>query len=280
VLRRVEGKVALITGAARGQGRSHAVRLAEEGADIIAIDICDHIETAAHSMATQADLDETVDAVERLDRRIVARKADVRDRSALEQAVSEGIAELGRLDIVSVNAAITSVGRTIEFTQAEWGDVIAVNLTGAWNTAAATIPHILSHGEGGSVIFTSSAAGLKAVENIGHYNASKHGVIGLMKTLALELGPSNVRVNAICPTNVDTPMLVNDKLMRLFMPHLDAPTRADAEAEDSNYRAVNAIPIPWVEPVDISNALVFLASQEARYITGVALPVDAGFLLK
>jgi SDR family mycofactocin-dependent oxidoreductase len=277
---RVEGKVALITGAARGQGRSHAVRLAEEGADIIAIDICDQISTAAHTMGTEADLQETVNAVEKLDRRIVATKADVRDRGALEAAVAEGIAELGRLDIVSVNAGIASVGRAIEFTETEWRDIIDVNLTGAWNTAAATIPHILEGGQGGSVVFTSSAAGIGVVENLGHYNASKHGVIGLMKTLALELGPSNVRVNAICPTNVDTPMLVNDKLMKLFMPHLDAPSRADAEAPGSNYRAVNAIPIPWVDPVDISNALLFLASAEARYVTGVALPVDAGFLLK
>jgi SDR family mycofactocin-dependent oxidoreductase len=277
---RVEGKVALITGAARGQGRSHAIRLAEEGADIIAIDICEHIPSALHTMGTEEELNETVQQVEKLDRRIVAKKADVRDREALGAAIAEGVQELGRLDIVSVNAAIASVNPVLELSNAEWHDVIDVNLSGAWNTAVESIPHILAGGRGGSVIFTSSAAGIGVVANLGHYNASKHGVIGLMKTLALELGPQNVRVNAICPTNVDTPMLVNDKLMKLFMPHLESPTREDAEAEGSNYRAVNAIPIPWVDPIDISNAVLFLASDEARYITGIAMPVDAGFLLK
>lgn len=277
---RVEGKVALITGAARGQGRSHAIRLAEEGADIIAIDICEHIPSAMHTMGTEADLNETVDQVEKLDRRIVAKKADVRDRQALSAAIAEGVAELGRLDIVSINAGIASVNQVLDLSDAEWNDVINVNLTGAWHTAVESIPHILQGGRGGSVVFTSSAAGIKAVPNLGHYNTAKHGIIGLMKTLALELGPQGVRVNAVCPTNVDTPMLVNDRLMKLFMPHLEHPTRADAEAEGSNYRAANAIPIPWVEPADISNAVLFLASDEARYVTGIAMPVDAGFLLK
>jgi SDR family mycofactocin-dependent oxidoreductase len=277
---RVEGKVALITGAARGQGRSHAIRLAEEGADIIAIDICEHIPSALHTMGTEEELNETVQQVEKLDRRIVAKKADVRNREALGAAIAEGVQELGRLDIVSANAGIASVNPVLEVSNAEWHDVIDVNLTGAWHTAVEAIPHILAGGRGGSFVFTSSAAGVDVVPNLGHYNASKHGIIGLMKTLAVELGPQNVRVNAIAPTNVDTPMLVNDKLMKLFMPHLESPTRADAEAEGSNYRAVNAIPIPWVDPIDISNALLFLASDEARYITGIVLPVDAGFLVK
>ncbi|SDZ13504.1 (+)-trans-carveol dehydrogenase [Geodermatophilus africanus] len=277
---RVEGKVALITGAARGQGRSHAIRLAEEGADIIAIDICEHIPSALHTMGTEEELNETVQQVEKLDRRIVAKKADVRNREALGAAIAEGVQELGRLDIVSANAGIASVNPVLEVSNAEWHDVIDVNLTGAWHTAVEAIPHILAGGRGGSVIFTSSAAGVDVVPNLGHYNASKHGIIGLMKTLAIELGPQSVRVNAIAPTNVDTPMLVNDKLMKLFMPHLESPTRADAEAEGSNYRAVNAIPIPWVDPIDISNALLFLASDEARFITGIVMPVDAGFLVK
>ena len=221
---RVEGKVALITGAARGQGRSHAIRLAEEGADIIAIDICEHIPSAMHTMGTEADLNETVDQVEKLDRRIVAKKADVRDRQALSAAIAEGVAELGRLDIVSINAGIASVNQVLDLSDAEWNDVINVNLTGSWHTAVESIPHILEGGRGGSVIFTSSAAGIKAVPNLGHYNTAKHGIIGLMKTLALELGTQGVRVNAVCPTNVDTPMLVNDRLMKLFMPHLDHPT--------------------------------------------------------
>jgi SDR family mycofactocin-dependent oxidoreductase len=277
---RVEGKVALVTGAARGQGRSHAIRLAAEGADIIAIDICEHIPSAMHTMGTEAELSETVDLVEKLDRRIVAKKADVRDRQALSAAIADGVAELGRLDIVSANAGIASINPVLDLSDAEWNDVIDVNLTGAWHTAVESIPHILAGGRGGSVIFTSSAAGIAVVANLGHYNASKHGIIGLMKTLALELGPQNVRVNAVCPTNVDTPMLVNDRVMKLFMPHLERPGRADAEAEDSNYRAANAIPVPWVDPVDVSNAVLFLASDEARYITGIAMPVDAGFLVK
>ncbi|GAA4550811.1 mycofactocin-coupled SDR family oxidoreductase [Pseudonocardia xishanensis] len=277
---RLEGKVALITGAARGQGRNHAIRLAEEGADIIAIDICAEIPSAWHSLGTEADLDETVNAVEKLDRRIVARKADVRDRDALQSAVAEGVAELGRLDIVSVNAGIISIAPTIELSVEEWRDVIDVNLTGAFNTAAVTVPHILEGGRGGAVVFTSSGAGLAPVPNLAHYTASKHGIIGLMKTLALELAPTGIRVNAICPTNVDTPMIVNDKVLKLFMPDNEHPTRADAEAEGSNHRSLNAIPVPWVEASDISGALLYLASDDARYVTGIALPVDAGFLLK
>jgi SDR family mycofactocin-dependent oxidoreductase len=277
---RFEGKVALITGAARGQGRNHAVRLAEEGADIIAIDICDDIPSAWHSLGTQVELDETVNEVEKLDRRVIARKADVRDHAGLASAVADGVAELGRLDIVSVNAGIISVAPTIELSETEWRDVIDVNLTGAWNTAAVTVPHILESGRGGAVVFTSSGAGLAPVPNLAHYTASKHGVIGLMKTLALELAPTGVRVNAICPTNVDTPMIVNDRVLKLFMPDNEHPTRADAEAEGSNHRAINAIPVPWVEVDDISSALVYLASDDARYVTGVALPVDAGWLLK
>ncbi|KAF0960874.1 MULTISPECIES: mycofactocin-coupled SDR family oxidoreductase [unclassified Rhodococcus (in: high G+C Gram-positive bacteria)] len=277
---KLEGKVALITGAARGQGRSHAARLAEEGADIIAIDICDQIATADHTMGTEEDLQETVKLVEKFDRRIVALKADVRDRAALEKAVAAGVGELGRLDIVSVNAGIASTSQVLDLGEQTWQDVIDVNLTGAWHTATATIPHIIAGGRGGSITFTSSAMGLTAVQNLGHYTSAKHGVLGLMKTLALELGPQFIRANAILPTNVDTEMIQNETIMKLFMPHLEHPTRKDAEQPDSNYTRANILPIPWVEPIDLSNALVFLASDDARYITGVALPVDAGFLLK
>lgn len=276
---RVEGKVALITGAARGQGRAHAVRLAEEGADIIAVDICEPIASADHSFATEDDLAATAAEVEKLDRRIVTTKVDVRDHDALASAVTEGVGELGRLDIVCANAGMASTSPVLDLKPQAWHDVIDVILTGSFNTAQAAIPHILNGGRGGSVIFTSSAMGLGAVPNLGHYTAAKHGLVGLMKTLAIELGPHYIRVNAICPTNVDTQMIQNPTIMKLFMPHLDSPTRADAEAPDSNYRAANAIPIPWVDPVDISNAVLFLASDEGRYITGVPLPVDAGFLL-
>jgi SDR family mycofactocin-dependent oxidoreductase len=276
---RVAGHVALITGAARGQGRSHAIRLADEGADIIAVDICEQIEGAFHSMATDDDLKETVRAVEALGRRVFSAKVDVRDRVTLAEAVDAGVAELGRLDIVSANAGIGTISPVVDMDERDWRNVLDVNLTGAFFTAKAAVPHIIAGGRGGSVIFTSSVYGMTGGPNCGHYASAKHGLIGLMRTLARELGPKFIRVNAICPGNVDTPMIANEAVMRLFMPHLEHPTREDAMKPDSNYVAINALPVPWVEPVDITNALLFLASDDARFITGVALPVDAGFLL-
>ena len=274
---RVEGKVAFITGAARGQGRSHAIRLAEEGADIIAVDVCGQVDSVPYPMSTPDDLAETVKAVEALDRRIVAVQADVRDYAAVQNAVDEGVAQLGRLDIVSANAGISSVGRADELPEQTWRDMIGINLTGVWHTAKAAIPALKASGAGGSMVLTSSAAGLMAMENIGHYVSAKHGVIGLMRTLALELAPHSIRVNAICPTTVDTPMIQNDPTYRLFRPDLDNPSVDDAA---ESFLTLNALPIRWVEARDISNALLFLASDEARYITGVALPVDAGTLIK
>jgi (+)-trans-carveol dehydrogenase len=274
---RVEGKVAFITGAARGQGRSHALRLAEEGADIIAIDLCGQVDSVPYPMSTPDDLAETVKAVEALDRRIVATQADVRDYAAVKRAVDEGVAQLGRLDIVSANAGISSVGRADELSEQTWRDMIDTNLTGVWHTAKAAIPALKAGGAGGSMVLTSSAAGLMAMENIGHYVSAKHGVIGLMRTLALELAPHSIRVNAICPTTVDTPMIQNEATYRLFRPDLDDPSVDDAA---ESFMTMNALPVRWVEARDISNALLFLASDEARYITGVALPVDAGTLIK
>jgi (+)-trans-carveol dehydrogenase len=274
---RVEGKVAFITGAARGQGRSHALRLAEEGADIIAIDLCGQVDSVPYPMSTPDDLAETVKAVEALDRRIVATQADVRDYAAVKRAVDDGVAQLGRLDIVSANAGISSVGRADELSEQTWRDMIDTNLTGVWHTAKAAIPALKAGGAGGSMVLTSSAAGLMAMENIGHYVSAKHGVIGLMRTLALELAADSIRVNAICPTTVDTPMIQNEATYRLFRPDLDDPSVDDAA---ESFMTMNALPVRWVEARDISNALLFLASDEARYITGVALPVDAGTLIK
>jgi len=273
---RVEGKVAFITGAARGQGRSHAIRLAQEGADIIAIDVCSQIDSVPYAMATPEDLAETVAAVEALDRRIVASEADVRDYTAVKAAVDKGVSELGRLDIVSANAGISSPG-TFDMPEEQWQDMIDTNLTGVWHTAKAAIPHLRAGGRGGAIILTSSAAGLKAYANTAHYVAAKHGVVGLMKTLALELGPDMIRVNSLHPTQVDTPMIMNEVTYRLFDPAAEHPTRETFEPVS---QSLNVLPIPWVEPVDISNALLFLASDEARYITGVALPVDAGTVIK
>jgi (+)-trans-carveol dehydrogenase/(-)-trans-carveol dehydrogenase len=275
---RVQGKVAFITGAARGQGRSHAIRLAQEGADIIAVDILEDVPGIPYAGATEADLAATVKQVEALDRRIVASKADVRNYAALQAAVDDGVAQLGRLDIVSANAGIgTSPHHAWEIDADTWQTMIDINLTGVFNTAKAAIPHLIAGGNGGAIILTSSAAGLQAYENIAHYVSAKHGVVGLMRTLALELAPYMIRVNSIHPTQVDTPMIQNEATYRLFRPDLEHPTREDfAPASQS----VNALPIPWVEPVDISNAVLFLASDEGRYITGVTLPVDAGTVIK
>jgi (+)-trans-carveol dehydrogenase len=274
---RVEGKVAFITGAARGQGRSHAIRLAQEGADIIAIDLCAQVDSVPYPMSTPDDLAQTVREVEALDRRIVATQADVRDYGAVKAALDAGVAELGRLDIVAANAGISSVGRAEELPEQTWQDMIDINLTGVWHAAKAAIPHLKAGGRGGSIIITSSAAGLMAMENIGHYVTAKHGLVGLMRTLALELAPDSIRVNSLHPTTVNTAMIQNAHTYALFRPDLENPTAEDAA---ESLLTLNALPVKWVEPIDISNALLFLASDEARYITGVTLPIDAGCVIK
>jgi SDR family mycofactocin-dependent oxidoreductase len=274
---RVEGKVAFITGAARGQGHSHAITLAREGADIIAVDIAAQIASVPYPMATPQDLAQTVKEVEATGRRIVATVADVRDYDALKQALDDGVAQLGRLDIVSANAGIVSYDQAADLAEQTWRDVIDVDLTGAWHAAKVAIPHLRAGGRGGSIILTSSDLGLKAAANQAHYVAASHGVIGLMRTLALELAADFIRVNALAPTAVDTPMVMNSATYRLLRPDLENPTADDMAGPAA---ALNALPIPWVEPADISNALVFLASDEARYITGITLPVDAGIVIK
>ena len=277
---RVSGKVAFITGAARGQGRSHAVRLAEEGADIIAVDIAADIPSVRrfYPGATEADLAETVKQVEALDRRIVAIKADVRDYDALKKALDDGVAQLGRVDIVSANAGIWIFGDLAhEVAEDDWQDLIDVNLTGVWHTAKAAIPHLIAQGTGGSIIITSSTAGLKGTPHAAQYVTSKHAVIGLMRTLAMELAPHSIRVNTVNPTGVDTIMIQNEATWKLFLPDVEHPTREQAAEV---FTPTNALPVPWVEPRDVSNAVLFLASDEARYITGTTLLVDAGYTLK
>ncbi len=271
---RVEGKVAFITGAARGQGRSHAVRLAEEGADIIAVDLCRSIDSVPYALSTPEDLKETVRLVEGLDRRIYATEADIRDLTAVESAVAEGVAALGRLDIVSANAGICSFGPLDQLTERAWQDILDVNLTGAWHTARAALPHLRASG-GGSIIITSSTSGLVGMPNIGHYVASKHGAVGLMKSLALELAAEKIRVNTVNPTNVRTDMLVNDAVVDLFAADVPPAERTN-EVMDERYGANQAMPIPWVECIDISNAVLWLASDEARFVTGTTIAVDAG----
>jgi len=270
---RFQDKVAFITGAGRGQGRSHAVRFAEEGADVIAVDICEQIDSIPYPLATVDDLAETVRLVEARGRRIVARKADVRDLAALTRVVEEGVAELGRLDVVVANAGVAGGAPALDLTSDEWRDMIDVNQTGVWHTCKAAVPAILEGGRGGAVIMTSSELGLRASPNIAHYTASKHGVIGLMRVLAIELGPSSVRVNCVLPTEVDTPMIMNEQTWEVFCPDIESPGRDDLAAVTL---PLHVLPVPWVEPVDISNAVLFLASDEARYITGLPLLVDAG----
>ncbi|MDT5204365.1 MAG: (+)-trans-carveol dehydrogenase [Mycobacterium sp.] len=276
---RVEGKVAFITGAARGQGRAHAVRLAQEGADIIAVDICKKIDTVdLIAASTPEDLAETADLVKGHNRRIYTAEVDVRDYDALKAAVDTGVEQLGRLDIIVANAGIGNGGQTLDKTsEADWTAMIDINLSGVWKTVKAGVPHILSGGNGGSIILTSSVGGLKAYPHCGHYVAAKHGVVGLMRTFAVELGAQNIRVNSVHPTNVNTPLFMNDGTMRLFRPDLENPGPEDMKVVG---QLMHTLPIGWVEPEDIANAVLFLASDEARYVTGVTLPVDGGSCLK
>ena len=272
---RLNGKVAFITGAARGQGRSHAVRLAEEGADIIAVDLCSQIESVQYPMATPEDLAETVKAVEKTGRKIVAKQADVRDGDSISEALAAGVDVLGGVDIVLANAGIFDFSTAGDgyISPEAWRDVIDVNLTGVWNSITPAVPHLRARG-GGSIVITSSVLGLKGMNNMAHYAASKHGVVGLMRSLAIELAPHHIRVNTVHPTTVNTPMVQNDPTYRLFSPELENPGPDDYAKVAG---LLNLLPIPWVEAIDISNAVAFLASDEARYITGITLPVDAGF---
>jgi (+)-trans-carveol dehydrogenase len=251
--------------------------LAEEGADIIAVDIVSQIDSAPYSLATPDDLAQTVKEVEALGRRIVARQADVRDYEALKAALDDGVARLGRLDMVVANAGIVSFGAAEELAEQAWRDMIDVNLTGAWHTAKAAIPHLRAAG-GGSIVIISSVAGLEGTRNLAHYVTAKHGVVGLMRTLANELAPEMIRVNTVHPGSVDTDMIHNQATYRLFLPdHQGDITRQEAAPA---LQTLNALPIPWLESVDIANAVLFLATDDARYITGVTLPVDAGTFVK
>jgi SDR family mycofactocin-dependent oxidoreductase len=278
---RVQGKVAFITGAARGQGRSHAVRLAEEGADVIAVDLCRDFETIGYPMATPDDLKETARLVERLDRRVVAVEADVRDRSQLQAAIERGIAELGGLDIVVAQAGIA--GMKGEPQLQAWTDVVDTNLLGTINAVHAALPHLSA---GASIVATGSTAAymntLPVTEAGGDpggtaYVFSKRGIANFVHELARNLAPRMIRVNAVHPTNCNTDMLQSDPMYRTFRPDMENPTREDAELA---FYVQQAMPIPYVEPADISNAVLFLASDEARYVTGVQLRVDAGGYLK
>jgi SDR family mycofactocin-dependent oxidoreductase len=278
---RVQDKVAFITGAARGQGRSHAVRLAEEGADIIAVDICHDVDSIGYSLARPDDLKETVRLVEALGRRIVAVQADVRERDQLTAALRQGTDTLGRLDIVVAQAGIAAMKG--QPPMQAWADVMDTNLIGTINAIHASLPYL---SEGASVIATGSTAAFMAVpppQPVGvdpggvGYMVAKRMLSQYMHELARNLAPRGIRVNAVHPTNVNTPMLHSEPMYRSFRPDLDHPTRQDAERA---FPVQQAMPIPYIEPVDVSNAVLFLASDEARYITGMQLRVDAGGYLK
>jgi SDR family mycofactocin-dependent oxidoreductase len=273
----MEGKVALITGAARGQGRSHAVRLAQEGARIVASDICQEVGSTHYPMATSEDLEETRRLVEAEGGTIVTVSAEVREPGQVDAAVTAGLREFGPIDVVCANAGIGSLGRAWELSGKQWHDMIDINLTGAWNTVRAVIPHMIEARRGGVIIFTNSVAGTLGRPNMAHYAASKHGLVGLMRSLANELAPYFIRVNSIHPGNVDTSMVQNVTGRRLLLPDVDNPSREEfAEAAVK----LSLMPVPWVEAIDISNALLWLASDEARYVTGVTLAVDAGAAVK
>jgi SDR family mycofactocin-dependent oxidoreductase len=271
---KLDGKVAFITGAARGQGRSHAVRLAEEGADVIALDICASIPAVPYPGATKADLDETVAAVHDRDRRIVAVEVDVRDAEGMRAAVARGAAELGGLDIVVANAGILGLASEAQDEDQVFRDVLDVNLVGVWNTVSASAPLMIEGGRGGAIVLTSSTQGLSGRGGNGSgglsgYVAAKHGVVGLMRSFAHWLAPHNIRVNTVHPTGVATPMIVNEPVGTYIAEH---PEITDALS--------NLMAVEMIEAIDISHAIAWLVSDEARYVTGVTLPVDAGFAVK
>lgn len=267
-----DGKVVLITGGARGQGRSHALAFAREGADIAFCDIAAQLDSVPYRMARPEDLDETVKLVEELDRRCVAVRADVRDQGQVQAFVDQARTELGRVDVLLANAGIFSFSTIAEMTEDLWQEMIDVNLTGVYHAMRAVLPIMIEQGSG-RIIATSSTAGKMGFPNVGHYVATKWGVIGLVKSVAQEVGANGITVNAICPTSVDTDMIQNEAAYRLFLPDAENPTREDAAPA---FQTLNPIPVPWIEPVDISNAMLFLASDEARYITGETLAVAAG----
>jgi SDR family mycofactocin-dependent oxidoreductase len=267
------GQVAVVTGAARGQGRSHALALAREGASIIALDACAPIATVPYPLSAKADLETTAEQVEALGSRVVHGVVDVRDLAEMDQFIRDAVADLGRLDIVCANAGISTPSPTLEMTEETWQTTIDINLTGVWKTCKATVPHIVAGNRGGSVIITSSSATAMISQNIAHYTASKHGLIGFMRVLAKELAPYRIRVNTLHPTGVNTPMILNEPMYRLFRPDLADPTREDFEA---SARSHHALGVSAVEPEDVSAAVIYLAGPSGRYVTGSTFMLDAG----
>jgi SDR family mycofactocin-dependent oxidoreductase len=274
-MKRLEGKVALVTGAARGQGRAHATTLAREGADIIALDISEQIDTVQFPLATAEDLAETAAQVEQLDRRILAEDADVRSQEDMDRVVAKGLAEFGQIDIVIANAGIWSIRPFWELSDAEWQDMIDVNLTGVWRTVKAVTPHLIER-RSGSIVMTGSTNAIMPGYDYAHYTASKHGVLGLMKTVALELARFGIRCNAVCPGTTDSPM-INNQMMYDMIAGREGGTREDLLAGATAYHALDGVTA--IPPQAIADAALWLSSDEAANVTGITVPVDAGHLI-
>ena len=268
---KLDGKVAVITGGGRGQGRSHAVRLASEGADIVICDITEQVGSVPFATGRPGDLEETVRQVEALDRRCVALEADVRSTADMQRLADTAMAEFGRIDFLLANAGILTLSDTTwELTDEQWDDMIDINLTGVFKACRAVVPHIRAGGNGGSIVITSSIAGLKGVAGCTHYTAAKHGIVGLMRTLAKELAPEMIRVNTLHPTGVDSPMSNND-----FFPQW-----LDEHKELGDAMRFNLMPVDAMPMADVSGVVAFLCSDEAKWITGSTVQCDAGFMLK
>jgi SDR family mycofactocin-dependent oxidoreductase len=270
---KLDGKVALITGGARGQGRSHAITFAREGADIVVCDLASQIETVPYAMSNPDDLSETVKLVEEQDRRCVAMQADVRDTAQVKSVVDRAIDEFGHVDILIANAGIVAPVALVDISDEAWSDMVETDLTGVFKSIRAVAPHMIER-RSGRIIATSSMVGKTGVPGLSHYVAAKWGVIGLVKSAALEFGQYGITVNAVCPTNVDTAMIQNQAMYSLFAPDIHNPTRDDVIP---GFTSLNALPVPWVQVEDISEGMLYLAAESGRYVTGETLTIAAGW---
>ncbi|GAB91298.1 mycofactocin-coupled SDR family oxidoreductase [Gordonia rhizosphera] len=276
-MNRFNGKTVFVTGVARGQGRNHAIRFAEEGARVIGVDLAGPVSTTHYPGATGDDLEETGRLLEKTGAEYRLHACDVRDLKGLERAVADGLVAFGGIDIVLPTAGITSLGATWELSEEQWDEMVAINLSGVWRTLRATLPAMVERGAGGSIVLTGSIAGIIGMPYLAHYAATKHGVNGLVKSMANELAPHRIRVNSVNPSNVATPMILNDATYQHFRPDVPGATQEDAIPAFSSY---NLLDVPWVESDDVSNAVLWLCSDEARFLTGVMLPVDTGTVVK
>lgn len=269
---RYDGQVVMVTGGARGQGRSHALAFAREGAEVVVTDIASQIQTVPYDMSSKADLEETQSMVEDLDRRCLAIQADARDSESMNAAVERAITEFGKIDVLLVNHGIVSMSNIVDMSDQVWDECLGVCLTGVFKSIRAVLPHMIER-KYGRIVATASVAGRVGLGTIGHYVAAKAGVMALVKCVAAEVAADGITVNAVCPTTCNTDMIHNQANYTLFAPDVEVPTK---EQVIPGFTQANAIPIPWIEPIDVSNAMLYLASPEARYVTGAALNVSAG----